>query len=121
MDAFGAFIAGEEYGAEETPKLLGLYGGSYTIMFHSGESWRAVCANAVKANPCLVLMPRIDYVSHEVENVMLLVEHHSGESEMSDEEFECHLWMGDQLCPATGGRVFRARTVGTGYMSRDVE
>ena len=24
MDAFGAFIAGEEYGADDTPELLGL-------------------------------------------------------------------------------------------------
>ena len=39
MDGSGAFIAGEEYGADETPDLLGLYGGHYTILFHSGESW----------------------------------------------------------------------------------
>ena len=38
MDAFYAVIAGEEYGADETPKLLGLYGGRYTIVFYSGKS-----------------------------------------------------------------------------------
>jgi hypothetical protein len=78
-------------------------------------------ANAVKANPCRVLIPGIDYVSCEVKNDMLLVEYHSGESEMSDKEFERHLWREDQLRPATGGRLFEARTVGTGYMCQDVE
>ena len=37
MDVFGAFIVGEEYGADETPQLLGLYGGRYTIVFRPGE------------------------------------------------------------------------------------
>ena len=39
MDAFGKFIAGEEYGADETPNLLGLYMGRYTIVFRPGELW----------------------------------------------------------------------------------
>ncbi len=39
MDAFYAVIAGEEYGADETPETLGLYGGRYRIVFHPGESW----------------------------------------------------------------------------------
>ena len=39
MDAFIVFIAGEEYGADETPNLLGLYGGSYTIVLCPGELW----------------------------------------------------------------------------------
>ena len=39
MDAFYAVIADEEYGADETPKSLGFYGGRYTIVFHpSGKS-----------------------------------------------------------------------------------
>ena len=39
MDAFYAVIAGEEYGADETPESLGLYGGRYTIVFHPGKPW----------------------------------------------------------------------------------
>ena len=46
MDAFFVVIAGEEYGAGETPESLGLYGGRYTVEFHSGELWRAVCENS---------------------------------------------------------------------------
>ena len=46
MDAFFAVIAGEEYGAGETPESLGLYGGRYTVEFHPGELWRAVCENS---------------------------------------------------------------------------
>ena len=52
----------------------------------------------------------------EIANDMLLVEHHSGESKMSNREYEHHLWPEDQLVPATGGRVFAARTAGTGYI-----
>jgi len=121
----GAFIAGEEYDeecdAEQTPDLLGLYGGRYTIVFHPGESWQAVCAGKVKANPCMCSYPGIDYVSREIDNDMLVVEHHSGESKMSNEEFDRGLWREDQLRPATGGRVFEARMVGTGYMHQFVE
>ena len=36
-------------------------------------------------------------MSCEVANDMLLVEHHSGESEMSDDEYERRLWPEDQL------------------------
>jgi hypothetical protein len=53
-------------------------------------------------------------MSRKIANDMLLVEHHSGESEMSDGEYERRLWREDQLRPATGGRVFTARTAGTG-------
>ena len=42
MGAFHAVIAGEEYGVDETPETLGLYGGRYTIEFHPGKSWRAM-------------------------------------------------------------------------------
>ena len=87
----------------------------------SGELWRAVRAKTIEVNPCRVLIPGIDYVHREIKNDMLLVEHHSGRSEMSDEEFQRRLWPEDQLCPATGGRLFEAWTVGTGYMREDVE
>jgi hypothetical protein len=42
MDAFCAVIADEEFGADETPETLGLYGGRLTIVFHPGKSWRTV-------------------------------------------------------------------------------
>jgi hypothetical protein len=38
MGAFHAIIVGEEYGADETPDTMGLYGGRYTIKFHPGKS-----------------------------------------------------------------------------------
>ena len=41
FNAFGAFIAGKEYGAEVMPDALGLYGGRYMIVFCQGESWQA--------------------------------------------------------------------------------
>ena len=66
------------------------------------------------------LSPGIDYTSRAVENDMLMVEHHSGESEMDDDEYERRLWPADRLRPATGGRVFVARTAGTGYVRRDL-
>jgi hypothetical protein len=75
----------------------------------------------VKANPFGVIIPGIDYMSGEVKNDMLLVEHHSGESDMSNEEFEHRLWREDQLCPANGGRLVKAQTVGTSYVHQDVE
>ena len=120
IDAFGAFIAGEEYGVDKTPESLGLYGGQYTIVFQPGESRQSACAQVVEAKPCRVFYPGVDFMLREIENNMLLVEHHSGESEISDEEFECHLWQEDQLRPASGGRVFSARTVGTRYVHQDV-
>ena len=40
--AFSTFIAGEEYGPDETPDVLRLYGGWYTMMFRPGESLCAV-------------------------------------------------------------------------------
>ena len=56
IEAFGAFIADEEYGMEEMPDALGLYGGWYTIVFHRGESLHVVCAGKVKANLGTVLI-----------------------------------------------------------------
>jgi hypothetical protein len=89
MGAFHAVIAGEEYGADETPETLGLYGGRYTIEFHPGKSWGSVCAYSGQSDTrCSLFFPGIDYTSREMDNDMLMVEHHSGESEMDDDEYE---------------------------------
>ena len=121
IDAFGTFIAGEEYGVDKTPDLLGLYGGRYPIVFRPGELWRAVCADNVEANPCFCLYPGVNYMYHKICDDMLMVEQLSRESEMSDEEYKCNLRREDQLRPATGGCLFKAQMVGTGYMQQDVE
>lgn len=42
MDSFSALIAEGEFGADETPESLGLYGGRLTIVFYPGELWRSV-------------------------------------------------------------------------------
>ena len=111
MGAFYAVIAGEEYGADETPETLGLYGGRYMIEFHPGKSWGSVCAYSDQSDICLFpFMPEIDYASREVKNDMLMVEHHSGESEMDNDEYERRLWPADRLRPATGGCVLRAHS-----------
>ncbi len=76
------------------------------------------CAR-VRANLTLVFslyFPGIDYTSRETDNDMLMVEHQSGEREVDDDEYERRRWPVDQLRPATGGRVFVARTAGTGYV-----
>ena len=49
-------------------------------------------------------------------NDMLMVEHHLGEGKMSDSEYERNLRSEDQLRPETGGHLFEAQTVGTGYV-----
>ena len=49
IEAFGVFIAGEEYGAEETLNALGLYGEQYTIVFRPGESLHVVCADKAES------------------------------------------------------------------------
>ena len=49
IEAIGAFIASKEYGAEETPDALGLYGGRYMIGFRPGESLHVICAGKVKS------------------------------------------------------------------------
>ena len=59
-------------------------------------------------------------MSREIAKDILLVELHSGESEMSDGEYERRLWPEDQLRPATGGRVFVVGTAGTGYVRREL-
>ena len=118
MGTFYVVIAGEEYGADETPEMLGLYGWRYTIEFHPGKSWRAVGAYSDQSDPCFVPLPGIDYMLCEVENDMLFMEHHSGESEMDNDEYEQRLWPADRLRPATGGCVFVARMAGNGYVRR---
>ena len=37
MDSFCAQVAEGEFGANETPESLGLYGGRLTIVFYPGE------------------------------------------------------------------------------------
>ena len=37
MDVFHAEIGGSEYGPDETPGSIGLYGGRYSVVFHPGE------------------------------------------------------------------------------------
>ena len=119
MGAFYALIAGEEYGADETPETLGLYRECYTIEFHPGKSWGSVCACSGQSDTRFSLyFPGLDYTSRETDNGMLMVEHHSGEREMDDDEYERRLWPADRLRPATGGRVFVAWTAGTGYVRR---
>jgi hypothetical protein len=60
MDSFCAQIAEGEFGADETPESLGLYGGRLTIVFYPGEMWRTVwvhsCACSL-ADLTLVLFP----------------------------------------------------------------
>ena len=116
IEAFGVFIVGEEYGAEEMPDALGLYGGWCTIVFRPGESLLVMCAGKVESQPWLCSYPGINYQYREISNDMLMLEHHLGEGEMSDEEYECNLWSEDHLRPETGGREFEAWMVGTGYM-----
>ena len=55
-------------------------------------------------------------MSRKVGNNMLLVEHHSGESKMDDDEYERRLWLADRLRPATSGRVLVVRATGNGYV-----
>ena len=38
IDAFSTTIGDSEYGPDEMPTMIGLYGGSYTIRFEPGES-----------------------------------------------------------------------------------
>ena len=37
MDVFHAKIGDSEYGSDETPGSIGLYGGRYSVVFHPGE------------------------------------------------------------------------------------
>lgn len=63
-------------------------------------------------------VPGIDYAQREMDNELLMVEQHSGESEMDEDEYERRLWPADRLRPARGGREFVVRTAGTGYVRR---
>ncbi len=38
MDIFRGVIDGRAYGPNQTPRIIGLYGGRYTIEFRPGES-----------------------------------------------------------------------------------
>ena len=48
-------------------------------------------------------------------NAMVETEWMSGESDMTEEEYEEQLFRPDELRPETGGREFRPRLVGAGY------
>ena len=48
-------------------------------------------------------------------NEQLEVEWCSGDAEMTEEEYEAAQYRRSQLRPATGGRYFHQREVGTGY------
>ena len=73
----------------------------------------------LNANPGFVFVcPGIDYKYRENWNDLLMVEHHTGEGKMSNEEYERSRWSADQLCPEAGGRKFEPRTVGSGYVQQ---
>ena len=46
MSAFRAEVGGNEYGPNETPGTIGLYGGRYTVVVNPGE-----CLTGGLANP----------------------------------------------------------------------
>ena len=49
MDVFHATIGKEEYGPNETPMAIGLYGGRYTVRFYPGECLGGQCDGVVVA------------------------------------------------------------------------
>jgi len=57
----------------------------------------------------------VDYTHRETHNALIEVEWMSGESGMTDEEYEEQLYRPEELRPETGGRYFRPRLVGAGY------
>jgi hypothetical protein len=52
-------------------------------------------------------------------NALLEVEWMGGDSEMTEEEYAGERYRRDQLRPGMGGRRFRARRSGAGYVRRD--
>jgi hypothetical protein len=56
-----------------------------------------------------------DFDYRETANEMLDVEWFGGDAEMTGEEYEAAQYRRSQLRPATGGRYFHQREVGTGY------
>ena len=52
-------------------------------------------------------------------NELLEVEWMGGDSEMTEEEYAEERYRRDQLRPGTGGRRFRARRGGAGYVRRE--
>ena len=101
------------------PRRCGCTGGatrsSFIPVSHGGPCAR-IWANLTLVFP--LFSPGVDYTRRETDNDMLMVEHHSGESEMDDDEYERRLWPAELFRPAAGGRVFVARMVGTGYVRR---
>ena len=60
-------------------------------------------------------LPGADFAYRQLSNKLLEIEWEGGNSEMSEEEYREGLFPRGQLHPRSGGRVFTARTVGTGY------
>ena len=60
-----------------------------------------------------------DFAYRASYNELLEVEWMGGDSEMTEEEYAEERYRRDQLRPGTGGRRFRARRGGAGYVRRD--
>ena len=67
-------------------------------------------------NPITLLSPGADFAYCQLSNELLEIEWEGGNSEMTEEEYREGLFPCGQLRPRSGGRVFTAHTVGTGYM-----
>ena len=71
----------------------------------------------LNAKPGFVFVcPGIDYQYHENWNNLLMVEHHSGEGEMSDKEHKQNCWSAEKFRPEAGGCEFEPQTVRTKYV-----
>ena len=60
-----------------------------------------------------------DFFYRENHNELLEVEWMGGDSEMTEEEYAACRFHRHQLRPARGGRYFRARLDGAGYVRRE--
>ena len=60
-----------------------------------------------------------DFAYRTTFNDLLEVEWMGGDSEMTEEEYAEERYRRDQLRPGTGGRRFRARRGGAGYVRRE--
>ena len=67
-------------------------------------------------NPITPFLPGADFAYRQFSNELLEIEWEGGNSEMTEEEYCEGLFPRGQLCPRSGGRVFTACMVGTGYM-----
>ena len=62
-----------------------------------------------------------DFFYRENHNELLEVEWMGGDSEMTEEEYTASRFRRHQLRPARGGRYFRARLEGAGYVRRETQ